>query len=373
MSKDVIIIGAGIIGCATAYYLAKSGCKVTVLEKSNSVGDGGSSRNGGGVRQSGRDPRELPLMMYGVQHMWPNLSNELEIDVEYCQGGNLRLGKTEDHRRILEQLTEKACECGLDVQMISGEDARKINEHLSYDVICASWCPSDGHANPLKATLAYYVRARDLGVTFITGIEVKSLIKKRGKILGVETNSGDFFSSSVLLAAGYESRDLAETVGLDLPINSEKIETLVTEAMPTMFSQMLGTAMADFYGHQTKDNSFVFGGSSGYEAFNRDNGTPVTSSIVASATCRGIMGYFPTLTSAKVVRTWGGWVDKCVDGVPILGDVEENPGLYLACAFCGHGFGIAPPVALTMAELIMTGRTTIDISEFHYNRFKSKI
>ncbi|MDR2357557.1 MAG: FAD-dependent oxidoreductase, partial [Oscillospiraceae bacterium] len=99
-TADVIIIGAGAIGNAAAYYLTKKGASVIVLEKSDCVGNGGSSRNGGGVRQSGRDPRELPLAMYGVRNLWPSLSDELGMDVEYCQEGNLRLGKTEDHLKI---------------------------------------------------------------------------------------------------------------------------------------------------------------------------------------------------------------------------------------------------------------------------------
>lgn len=101
MSKhtaEVIIIGGGVNGCAAAYYLAKAGMQdVIVLEGSPSIGHGGSSRNGGGVRQSGRDVRELPYAMYAVQNMWPTLSEELGVDVEYYQKGNLRLGKTDAH------------------------------------------------------------------------------------------------------------------------------------------------------------------------------------------------------------------------------------------------------------------------------------
>ncbi|MDR3173796.1 MAG: FAD-binding oxidoreductase, partial [Treponema sp.] len=114
-TADVVIIGGGIMGCAAAYYLVKKGCSVIVLEKENSFGSGGSGRNGGGVRQSGRDPRELPIAIHGVKTIWPALSDELGVDVEYCQKGNLRLGKTEAHLKTLEILTQKAVSCGLDV------------------------------------------------------------------------------------------------------------------------------------------------------------------------------------------------------------------------------------------------------------------
>lgn len=156
-------------------------------------------------------------------------------------------------------------------------------------------------------------------------------------------------------------------------MNKVLLEVLVTEAQPPMFYQMLGTAAADFYGHQSKHGSFVFGGSSGYEAFNKDNGTPTTSSITASAICRGIMKYFPILEDAKIVRTWAGWIDDCADHIPVISFVEEVPGLILACAFSGHGFGISPTVGMLLSEMVVEGKTSIDVSAFRYDRFKAKI
>ena len=100
-TAEAVIIGGGIIGCASAYYLAKKGCSVIVLEGSDYIGNGGSSRNGGGVRQSGRDPREIPMVMWGIQNVWPTLSEELGVDVEYTQKGNLRLGKTPDRKSVV--------------------------------------------------------------------------------------------------------------------------------------------------------------------------------------------------------------------------------------------------------------------------------
>lgn len=370
---DVIIIGGGIIGCATAYYLSKAGSSVIVLEGSDHIGNGGSSRNGGGVRQSGRDPRELPLVMYGIKNLWPTLSEELEVDCEYHQDGNLRLGKNEEHAKILTNLDNKARACGLDVRMIDGDEVRRINPYLSEEVTVASWCPTDGHANPLTTTLGFYKMARRLGAHFITGEQVVALKKIKGHVRQVVTPNNVYEGDQIFVAAGLASRQIAGTVGIDIPMTSSLIEALVTEAEPHMFDQMLGTAEADFYGHQTKHGSFVFGGSSGLEPFRKDNGTPITSSITAPCICRGIIKYFPDLADAKIVRTWAGWSDKSADGVPILGTVEEVPGLVLACGFTGHGFGIAPAVGEQLAKLMLTGKTDIDLSALHYNRFKAKI
>lgn len=371
---SVVIIGGGIIGCATAYYLAKSGMNdVIVLEGSDHIGNGGSSRNGGGVRQSGRDVRELPLVMYGIKKLWPTLSDELEVDCEYHQDGNLRLGKNEEHAKILTKLADNARKVGLDVRMIDGDEVRQINPYLSHEVTVASWCPTDGHANPLTTTLGYYKMARRLGVTFITGEPVKELRVIKGKIRQVITPNNVYEGESVLVAAGLDSRQILSTVGIDIPMVKSLLEALVTEAQPHMFDQMLGTAEADFYGHQTKHGSFVFGGSSGMERFNKDNGTPVTNSKTAPCICRGIMKYFPDLKNAKIVRTWAGYMDASYDGVPSLGTIDEIDGLFVACAFHGHGFGIAPAASEQLAKLILSGTTDISLDEFRYDRFKAKI
>jgi len=373
-NADVVVIGGGIIGNSAAYYLAKRGLSVIVLEGSDFIGNGGSSRNGGGVRQSGRDIRELPLVMYGIKNLWPTLSEELETDCEYHQDGNLRLGKNEKHKEILTKLATNAQSCGLDVRMIDADEVKRINPYLSDEVTCASWCPTDGHANPLTTTLGFYKMARRLGVRFISGEFVTELRMVQGRVRKVICASGDVFEGeSILVAAGYNSRAILGTVGIDIPMTRSLLECLVTEAEPHMFDQMLGTAEADFYGHQTKHGSFVFGGSSGYEGSNKDNGTPISSSKTAPCICRGIMKYFPDLANAKIVRTWAGWSDKCTDGVAVVGAIDEVPGLYTSCAMSGHGFGIGPAAGNQLAQLIATGTTDVDLSTLRYDRFKAKI
>jgi sarcosine oxidase subunit beta len=374
---DVIVIGAGIVGNATAYYLAKKGKSVIVLEASDYIGNGGSSRNGGGVRQSGRNPKELPLMVWGVKNLWPGLSEELGVDTEYTQEGNLRLGKTEEHIKILEKLTANAQKCGVDVKMIDAAEVRKINPYMSDAVIGASWCPTDGHANPLTTTLGFYKCARKLGADFITGAKVSKILVKGGKVCGVEAGDENgsqiFEAENVVVAAGFESNAILNTVGITIPMKKKLLQCLVTEAQPKMFKQMLGTAMADFYGHQTKHGSFVFGGHDGYEDYaNPDfenNDYPPSTADFVSACTRGIIGYFPKLSNAKIVRAWAGYEDMASDGVCTVSKVDEVPGLYVECSFSGHGFGIGPSAAYNISELICTGSCPADISTLRYNRF----
>ena len=370
-SADVIICGAGIIGCAAAYYTAKAGRSVIVIDADEIIGNGGSSRNGGGVRQSGRDVRELPLAMYGVQNMWPTLSQGLGVDGEYHQDGNLRLGRNDRHKEILEGLTQKAAGAGLDVKMIDGDQVRAINPYLAEDVTCASWCPTDGHANPLKATMAFFMAARRLGAVFYSGEKVLGLKKERGVLRYVVTDHDTYSAEKVIVACGYESRQILQTVSIDVPMTKDLIECLVTEMEPKMFPQMLGTADADFYGHQTNHGSFVFGGESGYENQNLDFNCMTTHSITAPAICRGIMKWIPRLGNAKIVRTWSGYEDASADRVPVIGPIDEVPGLIAACGFTGHGFGISPVVGQILSQLACDEKPMLDISEFRYDRFKA--
>ena len=373
-TADVIIIGGGVVGCAAAYYLAKRGIKdVIVLEADKSIGHGGSSRNGGGVRQSGRDVRELPYAMYAVNNMWPTLSEELGVDVEYYQKGNLRLGKTEAHMKKLNELASNARALGLNMEVVDGKTVKEICPYLSDEIIGASWCPTDGHANPMLTTLAYYKRSVEMGVRYFTEAKVKELKKYKGKVRKVILESGEEFEAeTIIVAAGYESRYITRTVGIDIPMTRYFEEALVTEMQPHMFDIMLGTADADFYGHQAQHGSFVFGSESGLEeATDMCPSVNRTNSLTLSAGCRAIIGYIPLLAEAKIVRTWGGWLDDCYDGVPVISKVDEAPGLIIACGFTGHGFGTAPSVGLMLSQMVAGEDTVVDISALRYDRFKS--
>lgn len=370
-NAQVVIVGSGLVGCSAAYYLCKQGIKPIVLEKKE-IGHGGSSRNAGGVRQSARDPRELPMAMYAVQHIWPGLSEELGLDIEYKQKGNLRLAKTKEHMAILEKTAVKCRALGLDMTMLSGEETRKINPFMSDEVIGSSWCPTDGHANPLLTTLGYYKKARAMGARFITGEEVVSLKKEKGKITGVVTKCNEYGAEQVIVAGGFESREILNTVGIDIPMRKKLLESLVTEEMPYMFDEMLGVATSDFYGHQTKHGSFVFGGSAGFGNYFDFQKETMATSMTPPVICRGVLRYFPMLKELKVVRVWAGWKDESSDGIPVIGPIEEVPGLYTACGFSGHGFGIAPAAGMELADLIVSGKSALDLSELRYNRFLPK-
>lgn len=370
---DVIVIGSGITGNSCAYYCAKKGLSVIVLDE-DVIGNGASSRNGGGVRAFFRNPKELPLAKYAIENIWPNLSEELDCDIEYVQGGNLRFGIGNAEKAKLQKLTDDGNRQGLHVKMMDGQEVREFCPFVSEEVTDAAYCVNDGHANPMVTTLAFYRKCLQLGVSFYTGAKVKKLKTYQGKIRQVYTDDGNCFEGdNVIVAAGCKSTKILQTVGIDIPIELVLLEAFVTEAMPHFFDFMMGTASSAFYGHQTAHGSFVFGGGSGYEKFNDGNWEEnTTRQITAPSIIRGIMKYFPCLENVKILRTWSGWTDHTSDGCAVIGPVDEIPGLYTASGYTGHGFCMGPVTGKILSELIVGEEPCVAYSQLKYNRFKAK-
>ncbi len=370
-TADVVIVGGGVVGNAAAYYLAKKGQSVIVLER-HEIGDGGSSRNGGGVRQSARDPKELPLAMYGVEHIWPTLSEELGVDTEYNKAGNIKFAKTQKHWDYYEGVIEVNRAGGLEIEMLDQKQTREICPYVADDVIGACYCKTDGHANPLTTTLGFYKRGRELGVRHITGDMVVKVITDKGRAIGVETAAGNcYYAGKVILATGYETRDLTDPLGIDIPMRKKLIECMVIEMQPEMIPMMLTLPEEHTwgYGHQTKHGSFVFGGSGFIDNFLRPDEERVTQMTTIPRVARWLAEYIPVLENAKVLRSWSGFEDITPDSCCVLSNVEEIPGLILGCGFSGHGFGISPVAGLVLSELACEQETSVPVSQLHYDRF----
>ena len=200
-NPDVIVIGGGISGTATAYELAKRGQRVTLLER----GDLASMASGwtlAGVRQSGRHVAELPLAVEAVRR-WETLDEELDADVEYRQHGNLRLVRTDDDVLAIREVVREGRAAGLPIEYIDGPDAvREIAPGLSPDIRGASFCATDGHANNYLAVKAYADAATRLGASIRTGVNVESLVTDGARVTGVVTSSGTISAGTVVVAAG---------------------------------------------------------------------------------------------------------------------------------------------------------------------------
>ena len=185
---DVAVIGGGIAGSAIAYYLAKGGAKVVLLEKGQ-IADEQSGRAWGFVRQQGRSPRELPLMIE-CNKMWQSLSEELNADIEWVQGGNLAVAHDDDRMRQLEEWCKVGREYGLDVKMLTGNQVHDMIPQVSGDFAGGMYTPSDGHAEPIKVTSALARAAQENGAEVITNCAVEDIETSNGQVRRYLPNVG---------------------------------------------------------------------------------------------------------------------------------------------------------------------------------------
>ncbi|MEE9198582.1 MAG: FAD-binding oxidoreductase, partial [Dehalococcoidia bacterium] len=212
---DVVIIGGGIIGCATAYYLAKRGADVVVVEKGE-LSDEQSGRNWGWIRQQGRNPREIPLVMLSIR-LWSQLAGELTSDIEWLQSGSLRLGYDEEEMAHLEAWTKGAQEAGLDTSVLSAAEVKSLIPALEGPYRGGAYTPTDGQAEPRTATIAVATAARECGAKIYTHCAAEGLEVANGAVTEVVTERGAIRAPVVVCAAGAWSGKVGRMVGLDLP------------------------------------------------------------------------------------------------------------------------------------------------------------
>ncbi len=363
---DVVIIGGGVTGNAIAYNLAKEGLKPVVIEKSD-IGGEASGSTGGGVRQSARNLKEMPMAMESIR-LYGQLHEELGMDVEYVREGNLRLCTSEEELETMRTSVENQKSVGLDLEMIDRKQVLEINPFVGEKVIGAGYCPTDGHVNPFLVTYAFFKKAKSLGALYHTHEEVTDIRLRKGKVVAVITDKQEVETDLVVNAAGITGRKVANMVGIDLPMRPVFTEALITEPYPPFFKQMIGHAKGLFYGRQTVHGPFLWGGFVGTETFIHQGGKPLFH-FIGPAISRMVIDYFPILKDFHVIRTWSGLIAQMSDGIPVLGLVDEVPGFVFATGFSGHGFGLAPIIGRLISELIMDCEASIPINDFCFSRF----
>ncbi len=309
----------------------------------------------------------MPLAIESIR-MYGHLHEELGMDVEYVRQGNLRLCTSNEELETMRQAVETQKAVGLELEMLDRKQVLDINPYVGEKVIGASYCPTDGHANPFLVTYAFYLKAKSLGARFHTHEEAGEVRLQRGRVTAVITDKNVFETDLVVNAAGIAGRKVANMVGLDFPMRPLYSEALITEPFPPLFSQMIGHAKGLFYGRQTVHGPFFWGGFVGTEQFIHREGKPLFH-YIGPAISDLVIDFFPVLKQLHVLRTWSGLIAQMSDAIPVLGLAEEVPGFVLATGFSGHGFGLAPVIGKLISELIMDCEPSIPISDFCYGRF----
>ncbi|MBS1027043.1 NAD(P)/FAD-dependent oxidoreductase [Gluconobacter albidus] len=376
---DVVVIGCGISGAATAWELAKAGRSVTLVDQYGpaSMASGWTLA---GVRQSGRHPAELPLAMEAVK-IWQGLDEALEASTGYTQKGNLRIGLTPEDLPALQVIAKEGQAAGLFVEVLSDAQAvRDIAPALSPAIAGATWCPTDGHADPDATVNAYVSAARRLGVETLFGEAVLSLETRNGRICGVRTASRSIPAGGVVLATGIGGNDLLAPFGCALPVDVRNVTVVRTRPLPPLLSQVLSVASAcnsdaACAGRQQLDGAFRF--TSGIKVWDglmrEERGRPVVAPTVGSLleTLQSFGDVVPAVRDAEIDAYWCGLVDQTPDALPVLDHVPGVEGLVMARGFSGHGFCLGPLTGKIMAALVQGEVSAVDISAFAFSRFSA--
>jgi sarcosine oxidase subunit beta len=367
----IVIVGGGITGAAAASELAREGQTVTLIEK-HGIAAMASGWTLGGVRQSGRDPTELPLARTAVA-MWGELAATLGADVEYRRTGNLRLARTPAEVDVIRELVLTQQALGLPLQFLSDNAAiRAVAPEISRDVLAASFCPTDGHANPVKATQAFAQFARSHGAAIREGVAALEIIVKGDRVTGVDSSEGFIPADRVIVAAGVNTQSLLSPLGADLPLSIRITHVVQSEPLPCCLLPVFGVANADCAGRQEVDGRLRF--SSGAGAWPGDPSEWTENSLAPSASdIRNVVDrvaqVLPIAAEATIARTWGGLIDLTPDALPVIDAPEYPSGLVIAAGFSGHGFCLGPISGLLCADLSMGRVPRNDLSDFRLARF----
>jgi sarcosine oxidase subunit beta len=364
---ECVIIGGGVVGTAIAYYLAKAGLTDCVVAESGYLSCGATGRCGGGIRQQWSTEANTELAIESVR-MFSTLEEELDRDIEFLQGGYLVLAYTDEDVEQFERNVALQQGLGLDVVSLTPDEIRRnVVSQLNVDgVKMATYCPSDASANPFLTTQAYADAARRLGVEIELFTPVTRVLTDGGKVKGIETSRGTISAPIVVNAAGSHSVPIARTAGVELPISPCRREILVTEPLERFFDPMIISFSFGIYFRQTKHGAVIggFGDPDEPVAFNQ------TSSLEFLTTMSSKLSFLmPRLRSVKVVRQWAGLYDLTPDAQPILGDTDGVDGFFQASGFSGHGFMIAPKVAMLVGQAIRGEEPDLDISRLNARRF----
>lgn len=368
-TADVVIIGGGVIGTSIAYHLATLGAQdILVLEKEPMLGMGSTGKCAGGVRQQFSTAINIRLAMESVR-FFERLHQEMGADPEFRQHGYLFLATTEEDATTFRQNVALQSSLGLDVDILSPSEAKELVPALNVDdVLLATYCPTDGYADPHSVLQAFAKGARHLGVEIRTATEATGIRLEGSRVDAVITNQGAIETPIVVNAAGPWLASIARLVGIDLPVVPYRRQIFVTNPFPAIPAPvpMVIDFQPSFY-FRKEGPGILMGMTDDAEpsSFNTHVDWDFLELVVEKAVHRA-----PVLAQAGFMDGWGGLYAVTPDDNPILGPLPEIEGFFCAGGFSGHGFMQSPAVGRVLAELILRGQAEPDIFALSIHRLR---
>lgn len=384
---DVVVIGGGIIGLSSAYYLLKSGKRVLLLEK-NHIGAGASGSCDDMILLQSKKPGISLQMALESLEMYKRLSEELGYSVEFETKGGMILIENEQYLHIMEEYVKQQRSYGLDVHIIDEKELRRRQPHVREGIIASTFSDKDSQANPLQAMRGFMRKGISMGLEIKRGAVIKEIDSlQHGWKLTLEDGTS-IETEYIVNAAGAWSPQVGEIIGIDIPITPKKGQIAVTEQIPSigqtnvwsaeyMVSKFKPEAVKvkdDIYGalgvgfsfSQTSDGNYLIGSTREHAGYDRETSFRALNILVNQA-----VSFFPILKNVHIIRSFAGLRPGTSDGKPIICEVENRKGFYIAAGHEGDGIALAPITGKLISDMINGRHITYNMEELNIKRFES--
>ena len=369
-SYDVIIIGAGVHGLATAYYLTQEGVRnLAVLEKGY-LGCGNSGRNTAIIRANYRTPEAIPFYHQSLK-LYQELSATLGYNVMFSQQGHLTLAHTDSTVNGLRERAEANKVLGVKSEMIDPQEIKRLVPAIDtgsrprYPILAALYHAPGGIIRHDAVIWGYAREINRLGGEIQSHTEVQGLSVDGGRTLAVKTNRGTIRTESIVNATSGWCSTIARMAGVDLPVVSHPLQACVTEPLMPVLDKVIVSANLHVYISQTPRGELVMGAEiDPYSCYSLRSTLPTLQSIASHS-----LDIFPCFREVRILRQWTGICDITPDYSPIIGDVPGLEGFYLDVGWGTYGFKAGPAAGKCLAQMIVTGTAPKLIQPFALSRF----
>jgi sarcosine oxidase subunit beta len=367
-TASVVVIGGGVVGCSIAYNLARRGQRDVLVVERETVGSGTTSKAAGGIRVQFPTETEIRFSLEAIR-VFERFEEEFGVDPGYKKIGYLFLVSDQKQLEGFQKRIALQHRLGCDVRVIAPDDARKLVPALRVDdLIAAVWGPGDGLAGPAEVTAGFARRARELGVKILEGIRVESIECAGARVKGVTTSAGAIASPLVINAAGPSAARVARLAGAEIPVQPRRRHIFFTEPFPAIPGPVPLTTdvTSGFYFRKEMEQVLLSPGD--VEDIGEDFDVPMDWGKVEDAVQKAIQRV-PILGDARIAGGWAGLRPLTPDDHAIIGWTPGVEGFFVAVGFGGHGFQHSPATGRYVAEWLLDGKPSLDLSLFDPGRF----